>query len=238
MHSATLLLLLGAGAGLVTTTAGLGGGMLLLVGLSLAYGPRAALACTAPALLLGNLHRFYLYRRALDRRIAFRFAAGALPGAIVGGLLAVAVPARVLGILILLSALLAVARAVLRWNWRVTPRVMTPAGLVIGALTAASGGAGVLVAPLFLSAGLASDAYVATIAVSATTLHLGRIIGYGIGGLIDHAALVRAAVLALAIPVGNVLGKRLALRERLPSGMLEHATLIACVALAVMGVGR
>ncbi len=237
MHSATLLLL-GAGAGLVTTTAGLGGGMLLLVGLSLSYGPRAALACTAPALLLGNLHRFYLYRRALDRRIALGFAAGALPGAVLGGLLAVAIPPRVLQVLILVSAVLAVARALLRWNWRVTPRVMTPAGLVIGALTAASGGAGVLVAPLFLSAGLAGDAYVATIAVSAVTLHAGRIIGYSAGGLLDHTALVRAALLAVAIPIGNLLGKRLALRERLPSGIVEHATLVACVALAVIGVGR
>jgi hypothetical protein len=237
MHSATLLLL-GAGAGLVTTTAGLGGGMLLLVALSLTFGPRAALACTAPALLLGNLHRFYLYRRALDRRIALRFAAGAVPGAALGGLLAVAIPPRVLGILILLSAMLAVARALLRWNWRVTPRAMTPAGLVTGALTAASGGAGVLVAPLFLSAGLAGDAYVATIAASATALHLGRIVGYGAGGLLDHTALVRAALLALAIPIGNLLGRRLALRERLPSGVVEHVTLVACVALAVMGAGR
>ncbi len=233
-----MLLVMGAGAGLVTTTAGLGGGMLLLIGLSLVYGPRAALACTAPALLLGNLHRFYLYRRAIDRRIALRFAAGALPGAALGGLLAVAVPPRVLGILILLSSLLAVARALLHWNWRVSPRVMTPAGLLIGAATGAAGGAGVLVAPLFLSAGLMGDAYIATIAASACALHLGRILGYGAGGMLGGAALFRAGLLAVAIPVGNLIGKRFALRERFPSGLVEHATLVACVALAVIGAGR
>ncbi len=233
-----MLLLLGAGAGLLTTTAGMGGGMLLLVGLSLSIGPAAALACTAPALLLGNLHRFTLYRRHIDRRVAVAFSAGALPGAALGGMLAGAVPRPVLGGLILASSVLAVARAVFHWRWRVGPRAMLPAGLVIGALTAATGGAGVLVAPLFLSAGLVGDVYIATIAASATVMHLGRIVGYGAVGLLDQAALGRALVLALAIPVGNILGKRLALRDRVPAGVLEHATLVACVALAAFGVGR
>lgn len=233
-----MLLVLGVGAGLVTTTAGMGGGMVLLVGLSLAFGPGPALACTAPALLLGNLHRFALYRKHLDRRVAVTFAAGALPGAAFGGLLAGGVPRSVLGALILASSALALARAVFRWRWRVGTRAMAPAGLVIGALTAASGGAGVLVAPLFLSTGLTGDAYVATIAAAASVMHLGRIAGYGASGLLDAVALERALVLALAIPVGNLLGKRLALRERLPAGVVEHATLVACVALAALGVGR
>lgn len=233
-----LLLLFGAGAGLLTTTAGMGGGMLLLVGLSLLYGPGAALASTAPALLLGNLHRFYLYREHLDRRVALAFAAGGLPGAACGGVLAGGIPPRVLGLLILLSSVLAIARAVLRWRWSISPRVMAPAGFVIGAMTAASGGAGVLVAPLFLSAGLTGDAYIATIAASASLMHLGRIVGYGAGGLLDGVALGRAAVLALAIPIGNLVGKRLALRNRVPAGVLEYAMLAACVAMALLGVGR
>jgi uncharacterized protein len=237
MHSASLLLL-GAGAGLLTTTAGMGGGMLLLVVLSLRFGPHAALACTAPALLLGNLHRFCLFRRELDRRVVLAFAAGAFPGAALGGLLAVAVPRRALALLILLSALLAVARALFRLKWRVPLRAMTPAGLVVGALTATSGGAGVLVGPLFLSAGLGGDAYVATMALSASVLHLGRIVGYGAGGMLDTVALGRALLLACAIPIGNLAGKRLALRERFRPGLVEHATLVACVGLALFGAGR
>lgn len=237
MHGA-LLLLLGVGAGLVTTTAGMGGGMLLLVVLSLSFGPHAALACTAPALLLGNLHRFYLFRRELDRRVAIAFAAGAFPGAALGGLLAVAVPPRALAVLILVSAVLAVARALLRLKWRVSRRAMTPAGFVVGALTATSGGAGVLVGPLFLATGLGADAYVATMGLSAAVLHLGRIVGYGAGGMLDRAALGRAALLACAIPLGNLAGKRLALRERFRPGAVEHVTLVACVALALIGAGR
>src|SRR4051812_11193889 len=87
-------------AGVLTTLAGQGGGLFLILIASVLVGPRTALAITAPALLFGNLHRAILFRRALDRGIALRVILGAVPGAFAGGLLAGAMPEWVLRVLL------------------------------------------------------------------------------------------------------------------------------------------
>ena len=51
---------LGTIAGILTTLAGQGGGLFLLLAIAALVGPHEALAITAPALLLGNLHRAVL----------------------------------------------------------------------------------------------------------------------------------------------------------------------------------
>ena len=74
----------------------LGGGMLAILVLSLLYDPKVALTVTAPALLVGNAHRLYLNRRVVNWAIARRIIVGALPGSIVGGLVAMRLPVWVL----------------------------------------------------------------------------------------------------------------------------------------------
>src|SRR5262245_36184409 len=64
--------LLGLAAGSLTTVAGQGGGLLLLLACSTLAGPHEALAITAPALLLGNLHRAVWLRAHINKSIALR----------------------------------------------------------------------------------------------------------------------------------------------------------------------
>ena len=132
---------LGVLAGVLTTVAGMGGGILLQLALSLAVGPRAALTITAPALLLGNLHRAILYRDKVDRRVARAFAIGALPGSVVGGLAAVSMPVWLIHGLMLAMTALALLRATGRWSWSPSSRQIVPAAAGIGAVSATSGGA-------------------------------------------------------------------------------------------------
>jgi uncharacterized protein len=228
---------LGLVAGALTTVAGLGGGLLLLLTLSAFWGPAAALAATAPALLLGNLHRLALFRKHVDWKTVRAFGIGALPGALVGGVLAARIPPLAVQLMMVGMTALAVARAVFRSELRVPPAAMTPAGFVIGTLTGAAGGAGVLVAPLLLSTGLSGSAYVATSAAAAVVMHFGRILGYGSEGLFTSDAVGHAAILAVAILGGNYLGKRLRphVRES-QSRWIEHGVLVVCVALALWGV--
>ena len=145
---------LGLCAGVLTTLAGQGGGLFLLLLCSVLLGPRSALAITAPALLLGNLHRAVLFRRVVDRGVAARMILGAVPGAFAGGFLAGRLPEWVLHVLLVGITALSVARA-LRWLAFEVPRgALGPAGFLIGAMTGTSGGAGVLFAPVLLSSGL------------------------------------------------------------------------------------
>lgn len=234
-----LFIPLGILAGILTTVAGLGGGILLQVALSLVVGPRMALTITAPALLVGNLHRALLYRTHIDRAIARSFAMGALPGSIIGGLAVVVMPAAWIHGLMLAMTGLAVARHLGLWRWKPTAAVMIPAAAGIGAVSATSGGAGLLVSPLMLSTGLTGDRYVATVAVAAVSMHLGRIVAYSAGGLVNATTLAYGAVLTAAILVGNTLGSRLRTRiTESAAPRIEVGVLCVATALAVAGVAH
>jgi uncharacterized protein len=237
MDAIALLVTLGIVAGALTTIAGNGGGLLLLLGLALIWDPARALACTAPALLIGNLHRLWLFRDALDRARLRMFALGALPGSIAGALLAVAIDSRAIHALLAASTGLALLRALLRFEWRLPIPALAPAGAVIGGLMGTSGGSGLLVAPLLLSSGLYGAAYVATTAGCAVTMHAGRIAGYAAGGLFSLELVALSAIATLAIVSGNLLGVRLRRSlECLPESAPEHAVLALCALLALLGV--
>ncbi|MCB9763631.1 MAG: sulfite exporter TauE/SafE family protein [Alphaproteobacteria bacterium] len=225
---------LGVAAGLITTVAGMGGGLLLLLSLALLNDPLTALAVSAPALLVGNAHRVWLYRRDVDRRTVLPFAIGALLGAIPGGLLATKLPSGLITGAMLIMALLALGKAM---GLKVEPpaRAALPYGAFTGAVTATSGGAGVLVGPFMMARGLTGTAYVASNAAVACTMHLGRLTAYGLGGVADGGTIAHGLVLAAAIATGNLLGD--AARRRLGGqrqSWLQRAVMVGCVGLALV----
>lgn len=229
------LALLGAAAGALTTVAGQGGGLFLLLVCAALVGPHAALAVTSPALLLGNTHRALLFRHAIDRSIALRMIAGAVPGSFLGGLVAGVMPARALHVLLVVMTALAIARA-LGWVRLTVPRAaLAPFGALIGAMTGTAGGAGVLLAPVLLASGLRGRAFIGTTSLVAVSTHAGRVAAYGAIGLFRRDLLVDTAVVTLAIFAGNFAGDRV--RARLPdraTAWLEYGMLVVCVAIAVV----
>src|SRR5262249_13613451 len=162
---------------------------------------------TTPGLLLSNLHRFAVYRHALDRKIGGMFMLGAFPGALVASLFTVALPVVALRVLLALVTLVALARAFGWWRWTPGPRALAPAGLATGVIGASSGG-GVMIAPILLAAGLHGEAVVATASLSAVVIHIGRILGYGFTGLVGTSTLLQAAILGASLVLGNVIGQR------------------------------
>lgn len=233
------LLLLGLVAGLLTTLAGLGGGIFLVAAIGMLRGPHLALALTTPALLVSNLHRAWLFRAEVDRGVVRAFALGAVPAALIGGALVAHLPSWVVTLVLVLSTLLALGRAIGLYELRPPPSALTAGGGVVGLLAATAGGAGALTAPLFLSAGLRGPAYVGTVAAAAALLHLGRVLGYAAGGLLGPGVLADVAVLALGLVAGNLVGKRVrpGLGERTESA-LELGVLVLSTALVALGIAR
>jgi uncharacterized membrane protein YfcA len=230
---------LGAVAGVLTTIVGAGGGLFLILVLTLQRGSHEALAVTAPALLASNLHRAFLYRTRIARPIAVAFALGAVPGSIVGGFVLSGVPAWVLEVLIVCGTLFAIGRYFGWIDVQPTAPAIVPAGAGIGVLAATTGGAGLLAGPLFMSAGLSGEAYIATMSLSATLLGVGRVLGYGFGGLLRGEHLTSAMVLFAGLIAGNFAGKKLRVRmERKTEARIELSALLVCAALVVCGVTR
>jgi hypothetical protein len=207
MDTWLMVLTLGFAAGTLTTVAGMGGGLLLVVGLSMFWDPRMALAVTAIPLLIGNVHRVYLFQEHLARRHWALFALGAAPAALIAGAFITAVPTWGIRGLIVAMTLLAVAKATGRWKGEVPTKAMLPGGAVVGALTATAGGGGILTAPLLMASGLSGARFLATASAAAAVSHLARFTGYAAAGIIDGRIIALSLATAAAIVAGNRLGK-------------------------------
>lgn len=244
------LLVLGALAGALTTLAGLGGGLLLTLALALWWDPQRALAVAAPALLLGNLHRLALYRRhvALALRPVLPFIVGAVPGALMGGFVAVALPELALRLLLVFAVALAVVRELVmrrpalaaRMPWLALtpgPRTIVPATFAAGVLTATGGGGALILSSLLLAAGFKHERFVVGASMVAVSMHVARISAYGAGGLVDLAVLRDALLVAAAILLGNLLGRRARLHVNdAQSVRITYGVMTACAMLSVLGV--
>lgn len=228
-----LLFILGLAAGALTTVAGMGGGLLLLAVLGLRSDPHTALAWVTPALLIGNLHRVWLYRAEVDRRVAGRVLIWAGPPSLLAALLATWVPGTVLALLVGALALLGLLQGLSAHPPLLPPRVQGPVAALCGAVSATGGGAGVLLGPVLLSAGLRARPYVASMAAVAVGLHFSRLIAFGATGLMTGEALRAGALLALSIMLGNRVGDRLLggldprWEARVQSGALAACALVA-----------
>ncbi len=229
------LLILGVFAGTLTTLAGQGGGLFLLLACSALAGPHAALAITSPALLFGNAHRALLYRHAIERTTAVRMIIGAVPGAVVGGLIAGITPPWILNVLLVGLTVLAIAKALKLLRFSVPQAALGPAGFVVGVMTGTAGGAGVLFAPILLSTGLSGRKFVGTAAAIAFATHLGRVASYAGLGFFKRELFLPTALVSIAIFAGNATGERLRkhLSDRAAT-KLEYGMLVVCVIVSLV----
>lgn len=212
---------LGTSAGVLTTWIGLGGGIVMTLVMSVLYGPETALASAAPALWIGNLHRMLLYRRALDRGAVIGIGVPALLGAIGGGLIATALPARILQCLVVGATIVALVPRD-RFPTRAAGRFWSfPLSLLTGFVTATSGAGVVFLVPALLARGIEGERFLATAALISLLMHTGRLGAYAAGGWVDAKVLSMAATLGLAIMVGNVVGRWL--RSRSSERVLGYA---------------
>ncbi len=223
-------------AGILTTVAGMGGGLVLLLCLSLLIDPLSALALTAPALLVGNLHRASLYRLHIDRRQVRLLVLGGFPGAVMGGALSMQMPESLISLCMAAMGLAVVAKGLGWIQWRPGPQAGLPVGFFAGLVSATSGGAGVLLAPFLMARELTGTAYVGTMAAVAVALHLGRLIALGAGGVADAETLVVGALMAAGIAGGNLIGD--ALRRQLGSSGQQHVQQAALGLCMVLSLGE
>lgn len=236
-----LLLLVAAAllASALAAVAGFGGAAVLLPVLVAIFGVRAAIPILTVAQLIGNGSRVWFNRSELDRRVVAWFALGAVPLALVGGLLFANAPVsaltRLLGAFLL---------GVVVWRHlrpgptRQLPRAaFAPVGAVFSFLSALLGSVGPLMAPFFLSAGLVKGAYIGTEAASTVVMHVVKLAAYGSTGILDSSGALVGLALGPVMVAGSFAGKRIV--DRLPEPVfvfiIEAVLVIAGLAFLVGG---
>ena len=209
-------------ASILAAVAGFGGAVIMLPVLVWAFGIQDAIPILTVAQLIGNLSRVIFNKRELRWPVVWRFALGAVPAAVIGGIIFATAPAAAL--VRLLGVFLIVMVVYRHTHWgkraRLTLRGFVPLGAASGILSAVLGTVGPFAAPFFLSYGLIKGAYIGTEAMTAVIMHITKLGVYGSYSLVGiHTLLIGVAIGAVMI-LGTYVGKRLL--NKVPESIFPH----------------
>jgi hypothetical protein len=223
---------------ILSSVAGFGGATLLLPVFVALFGPRDAVAVLTVSQLVSNGSRAWFNREQVVRPVVGWFALGAIPAAVVGGLLFASAPlaalSRIIGFVLL---------GLVLWR-RFRPAGLSPSlrafagvGAVSGFGSALVGSLGPLTAPFFLAYGLTKRAYIGTEAASATVMHITKLIVYGGASVLAPASVAIGLSLAPATLAGTWAGTRLL--DRMPARvfliLVETGLVVAGALLIIRG---
>lgn len=233
-----LLTVAALAASTLAAVAGFGGAAILLPVLVALFGPRDAIPILTIAQLVGNGSRVVINRDAVDRRIVGWFALGGIPAALIGGFLFAAAPldalTRLIGAFLLASVAWRHIRP--RPSGALGPRTFTVIGAFFAFASALVGSIGPLMAPFFLAAGLVKSAYIGTEAAATVVMHVAKLVAYGTAALLTAATVGIGLVMAPAMIVGSLIGKRIV--DRLPERVfvaIIEVVLVAAGLVFLMG---
>lgn len=222
----------------LSAVAGFGGGVLLLPVFTGLFGLRMAVPMLTLTQLASNGSRAWLNRRELNRSMIGRFAVGAVPCAVAGGLLLAHAPLaglqRLLGVFLLVTV---VWRRLRPHPSAPGPRAFTVVGAASGLGSALLGSVGPLTAPFFLAAGLTRSAYIGTEAACALLMHLTKLTVYGAGSLLTERVLLLGLALTPATLAGAWVGRKTVgwLSDRLFVLLVEIGLVAAGLLLIIQG---
>ncbi len=221
---------------------GMGGGILLLATMLSFLSHAETIPAHGAVQLVSNGTRLLVFLRHVDVKTVARFAAGALPGSIVGGLLLVWLRKDhidstepyfkiAIGLYVLITTFRPIGKRPASSESAV-PRIsmFTLLGGLAGVLGLTIGAIGPLIAPAFLHAGFVKERMIATKAVCQMTIHLLKVPIFLASGLVDYAKLGQLiVVMSLMVIPGTLIGKRILRRvdERAFVTLFRLAMLLA-----------
>jgi uncharacterized protein len=228
-------LLLGGAALLASTlaaVAGFGGAAVLLPVLVATFGVRDAIPILTVAQLVGNASRVWFNRREVAVPVVGWFALGAVPLALLGGVLFAAAPLgalqRLVGAVLLVMVVWRhVPRAA---AWRPRVRAFATIGAVFSFVSALVGSVGPLMAPFFLAYGLVKGAYIGTEALATVVMHVTKLAAYQGAAVLTVRSVGVGLALGPIMIAGSYVGK--GILERLPERVF-----VVIIELVLVGAG-
>ena len=239
MLTTSLVIASALAASVLAAVAGFGGAVIMLPVLVWAVGIRDAIPILTIAQLIGNLSRVVLNRQELKWPVVWRFSLGAVPAAVIGGVIFATAPAaalvRLLGVFLIMMVIYRHAH----WGKkaRLTLRGFVPLGAASGILSAVLGTVGPFAAPFFLSYGLVKAAYIGTEAMTTVIMHVTKLGVYGSYALIGIHTLLIGGAIGMVMIFGTYLGKRILSKvpERVFPYIIEGTMLVAGVIFIIRG---
>lgn len=193
-----LVIVAAFGTAMFHAVSGFAGGLLLTICLAPVLGVKAVIPVVSIALIISNSSRLFFFRHSVDWQIYRAIIVTALPGIVLGAFIYVYLPvtaiAIILGVFLILSVPL--RRELKQRNFVVGLPGLSVVGGGFGILAGAVIGAGLVLGPFLLGAGIVGEALVAMIAAIGTTTNITKSLVFG------HTELLNPNLIAAGVMVG------------------------------------
>lgn len=215
---------------------GMGSGLMITLFITPIVGPKAVLPVISVLMLITNASRLWFLRESLHVRHVALIAAVAVPCAALGALVYVRLDSE--AVRALLGAVLVASVPLRRW---VAHRKLVPGPRTIVGVSAAYGflgsivvGAGMMIIPLLMGAGLAGAALLATDAAIAVILNFAKAIFFGTLDALTWPLFVAAIAMGLFTVPGTWLAAWIVRRTAVRIHTLFIEALIVAGGLAMI----
>lgn len=231
---AMLLIVLAAfGTALFHAVGGFAGGLLLAICLAPILGVKETVPVTATAMIISNSNRIWAFRHSVDWRAFGSIFGVAAPFIVLSAVVYISLPVPVVALVLgsFLIVTIPLRRYMSRKEFRVGPRGLAIAAVPYGLVSGSTFGAGLMLAPFLLGAGLAGEYLVGTVAALGFGLNLTKAVVFGFSPLLDQPLLIKGVVIGLFTIPGTYAGRWIVRRTpvRVHTWLME--VLILCGAV-------
>lgn len=191
------------------SVSGLAGALLLVIVLGPLLDLKTVVPLVAVAVIISNVTRLWVFRHELDRPIFLSIIITALPGMVAGAFIFIYLP--VTTIALILGIFLAVSvpgrRFLKRRGVKVGRLGFALIGPIYGVISGVTMGAGLMLAPFFLGAGIVGGRIVAMTAALGITLNITKTIIFGASPLLNLPLLGVGVMMGLCTIPGAYVGR-------------------------------
>jgi uncharacterized membrane protein YfcA len=222
-------------AGTCSGMTGFGGGLLLPPILAPIIGVQHVVPVLSFSMLMTNAHRLWLYRKHADLKLIGGILVTLVPAVVIGAMIYLALPVDVISIVLgcFLLISIPIGRVLARRKLRLGTLGVAIAGGLFGVISGTTPGAGMLMVPVLLGAGLVGEAFLATDASISIAVNLTKAVMFNQLGSLPLALLAIGLVIGLSTVPGNYVARWILRRTsvRLHARLLEILVLIGGLSL-------
>lgn len=208
------MLALGLFAGTLGGVVGTGSSLVLMPVLVIQFGPREAVPIMAIAAIMGNLGRVIAWWRDIRWRSCAAYCATAIPGAILGARLLLAIPQGVaeLALGLFFLALIPLRRWLARHEIRLSLAHLALLGAPLGLLTGLVVSTGPLTVPLFTFHGLERGALLGTEAAASIGMYGAKVGTFQLLGALPPEVILEGLIVGATLMAGSFIGRFIVLK--------------------------
>lgn len=188
---------------------GFAGALVMTIALAPILGVKETIPIVATAMIVSNTTRVWAFRRWINWRVVAAIFTAALPGIVLGAILYIKLPVHYVALLlgIFLVCIVPLRRLFQARDFKVgingLRAVAVPYGFVAGSVM----GAGLMLAPFLLGAGVLGSEMIAVIAALGLGLNVSKTVIFGLSPLLDATMALKGLMIGLCTIPGAFTGR-------------------------------